>query len=566
MGIIMKERDKYMRKKFLALAVCCAVAFTGCSQQAGKKDDGKTDSKTENKVSDIVTVFDETAEGLEEGEAALVKSEANNPIAGGTIKTNDLVYTCDPSVLVDGDTVYLYAGHDEATDDEVEKKAYSIPEYLCYSTKDLKEWKEEGTVMLADIGEIGWASDSTSGWAAQVAKHYDKKAKKDKYYLYFCTWQYGTGKQSIGVAVAQKPTGPFKDIGKPLINGEITEPQNSNWDDIDPTVWIEEDENGEEHRYLGWGNSRFYSCELNEDMISVKDLNGDGKITYGSSAAKGDIIPRAVSNFTEAPWFYRRQDENGKYYGDYYLFHASGWYENMAYSTTNDIMNGKYKFGGTLMPPTATSNTNHMAVFDFQGKTYFIYHNGSLPGGNGYRRSACITELHFNDDGTIKEIPETATGLNGVVSSIYDASGAPLEHETFINSSSESEYPYTDIKVGTGLNAGKSDAKWVITDGKADASKASYVSIQSENKPGLYFTVNDNDTITLAQDTDATEETAKKQTFRTVKGLNDEKNVSFESVSSPGKYLAIKDGKLCVSDGADKKAATFAVQPMEESK
>ena len=56
--------------------------------------------------------------------------------------------------------------------------------------------------------------------------------------------------------------------------------------DIDPTVWIEEDENGEEHRYLMWGNTYNYICELNEDMISVKDLNGDGEITFGDD---GDV-------------------------------------------------------------------------------------------------------------------------------------------------------------------------------------------------------------------------------------------------------------------------------------
>ena len=96
--------------------------------------------------------------------------------------------------------------------------------------------------------------------------------------------------------------------------------------------------------YLAWGNGRFYLCELNEDMISVKDLNGDGKITCGYSAEKADILAQGdgINSFTEAPWLYRRTDENGKYYGPYYLFYANGWREKMAYATTENLLEGKW--------------------------------------------------------------------------------------------------------------------------------------------------------------------------------------------------------------------------------
>lgn len=77
-------------------------------------------------------------------------------------------------------------------------------------------------------------------------------------------------------------------------------------------------------------------------MISVKDLNGDGKITSGTSKESADIIDKTagLSTFTEAPWLYRRQDENGKYYGKYYLFYAYGWREQMAYATIDSLLDG----------------------------------------------------------------------------------------------------------------------------------------------------------------------------------------------------------------------------------
>ena len=484
-------------------------------------------------------------------EIALEKSAQTNPMVGQS-DTGAVTYGGDPSVLVDGDTVYLYTGHDASSDEEVDKLIYNIPEYLCYSSTDLINWKPEGTVMTMDTVE--WAKDDVSAWASQATKY------KDKYYLYYCSWD-KSGKQSIGVAVADSPTGPFTDIGEPLVRGSVTKPQLSTFNDIDPTVWIETDESGEEHRYLAWGNGMFFMCELNEDMISVKDMNGDGEITSGMSFETDDIMyqQKGLENFTEAPWLYRRSDEAGNYYGDYYMFYAYTWREHMAYATTSDLHSGEWKFGNIIMYPTATSNTNHMAVFDFKGKTYFVYHNGSLPGGNGYRRSACITELKFNDDGSIDCFEETTIGLGGTSVTLTLADGTALEHEGFKNSPADTDYPMRKVALGSGIGDLPTDAQWVFVNGKADPANASYVSIQSENKSGLYMTAKKDGSVVLSQDIDGSESFALAQTFRSMSGLADASGVSFESVKFPGKYLTLKDGVLSLTDGSEKDAATFFV-------
>ena len=522
-----------IRKKLLAAALAVTMVLTGLPGQ--------------------------TVKSRAATEITLAKSQYTNPI--GCVDNNgNRIYGGDPSVLVDGDTVYLYVGHDNSTDSEVNRAIYNMDSWICYSTKDMKNWKYEGPIMKADKGSVTWASTDTSAWAAQVAKRKNSNTGKDRYYLYYCTWDATSqGKQSIGVAVADKPTGPFKDIGKQLVKGTLTTPQSSNWDDIDPTVWVDTDSKGVEHRYLAWGNSRLYICELNEDMISVKDINGDGKITCGESSKKADILYRSgsLTMYTEAPWIYRRQDAKGNYYGNYYLFYASQWREKMAYVTTSDLMNGKWSDRQVIMSPTATSNTNHMAVFDFKGKTYFVYHNGSLPKGNGYRRSPCIRELTFKEDGSVVPMEETAAGLNGTTTEFYTSSGALLGHKYFQNSSLDGKYPYKDIKIGAGYGKSALDRKWVVTEGKADKTKASYVSIQSENKPGLYITANSQSGVTLAQDTKGTADVAKRQTFKTVEGLGDKKGVSLESVRYPGYYLTIVNGALSLTKGGDTEAATF---------
>jgi len=487
---------------------------------------------------------DKTA--AEVGEHAYIEltKSIGNPVAGFNAE-DVLTYGGDPSAMVDGDTLYLYVGHDTSKND-----SYVMPDYLCYTTKDMVNWSYGGVVMK--MTDVSWA-DKNSAWAGQVAKHYDEAAGKDRYYLYFCSWaSTDGGKQSIGVAVADSPFGPFVDIGAPLINGSFTTDETSAWNDIDPTVWIDEDERGEEHRYLMWGNSKLYVCELNEDMVSVKDYDGDGEITFGSDV-RSKTVP---DSFTEAPWIYRRQDENGRYYGDYYLFYAYSWREHMAYATTSDLMEGKLYFQDIIMKPTATSNTNHMAVVDFLGKTWFIYHNGSLPGGSGYRRVACAVPLEFYSDGAVAYVDESAAGAFGTVSVITSLNGDVLEHERFNNSPGDDAYPYKDKKLGSGLDKTvEADGQWVIKQGKVPGDLYA-VSIESENKPGLYITVRDG-SVVLSQDYDG--KMAEAQTFRTIVGLAGN-GVSFEPLDSPGMYLTLSDGTLTLTDGADVQAASFTVE------
>lgn len=490
-------------------------------------------------------------------------SISSNPI-GTADENGDPLYGGDPSILVDGDTVYLYVGHDVSL-----AESYNIPEYCCYSTKDLKNWTYHGVVL--NMKDVSWGR-ADSAWAGQVMK------RNNKYYMYYCSWadKGDSGKQSIGVAVADKATGPFIDLGQPLVKGSTTTNQTSDWNDIDPTAWIETDANGVEHRYLAWGNGKYFVCELNEDMISVKDINGDGKITFGTQASgatskTADIVELNVNGltYTEAPWLYRRKDENGNPYGKYYLFYAYGWREQMAYATTDDLMNGTLQFGSILMPPSATSNTNHMAVFDFKGKTYFVYHNGTLPAGSGFRRTPCIAEVHFNDDGSVQAIPESAAGIFGTTNKIYTAYGDAITHENFENSSADAEYPYTNVAVGTLTSDDTLDSDWYLTKNFYYHDDENYVSIQSENKPGLYLTANENDTVTLSQNAKIAtiKEVAKQQTFKKVAGLFDENGISFESVAKPGYYLTVMAGKLYLTNGTSHKAnCTFYLDSAPEDK
>ena len=76
-----------------------------------------------------------------------------------------------------------------------------------------------------------------------------------------------------------------------------------------------------------------------------------------------------------------------------------------------------------------------------RGQTYFVYHDGSLPHGSGFRRVACCEKFSINEDGSIDYIRKTATGLTGTLSRITDMNGDYVAAKSFENTLNDSDYP-----------------------------------------------------------------------------------------------------------------------------
>ena len=315
---------------------------------------------------------------------------AQNPI----IQTQ---LTSDPAPLVDGDTLYVYTGHDEDGAD-----FFWMNEWRVYSTTDMVNWTDHGSPL--DLSSFSWADDRA--WAAQTIK------RNGKYYWYICAHSKLSGGIAIGVAVSDSPTGPFKDaLGKPLFD-------NGSWDNIDPTVWIDDDGQA----YLYWGNPHLYYAKLNDDMISLKggvdpkeaidDKRQVGRIHmtvdgFGAPDVENrDSTVKYKDNYTEGPWFMKR----GKNY--YMLYAAGGVPEHIAYSMSKKPL-GPWKYKGEIMPLEKTGSfTNHCGVVDFKGKSYFFYHTGKL--GGGFGRSVAVEEFKYNADGTFPIIHHTQEGVSPI--------------------------------------------------------------------------------------------------------------------------------------------------------
>lgn len=282
-------------------------------------------------------------------------------------------FTADPAAFVHNGTLYLYAGHDECPPPH---NHYEMYEWCIFSTKDLVNWTEHAYTLKAL--DFKWAKGDA--WASQVIE------RDGKFYWYVTVEHATIHGKSVGVAVSDSPTGPFKDaLGEALITNDMTtEYTNISWDDIDPSIFIDDDGQA----YLYWGNVQCYYVKLKENMIEMD----------------GPIVAVDLYEFTEAPWLHKRGDW-------YYLSYASEFPEKTRYAMSKSP-EGPWEHKGILNEIAGNSNTNHQAIVEFNNQWYFIYHNGGInTAGGSYRRSVCIDKLHYNDDGTIKRIQMTTEGV-----------------------------------------------------------------------------------------------------------------------------------------------------------
>jgi beta-xylosidase len=307
--------------------------------------------------------------------SAFAQQDSKVVVAGNPIIKDK--YTADPAAFVYGDSVYLYTGHDEPPP---HREGYEMHEWLCYSSADMVNWIAHPVPLT--VKDFAWAK--ADAWASQVIE------RNGKFYWYVAVEHGSIRGKAIGVGVSDKPAGPFKDAcGSAIITNDMTTEAKISWDDIDPSVII--DDNGQ--AYLFWGNSKCYYAKLKENMIEL-----DGPINT--------IDSKELPSFTEAPWIHKRK-------GWYYLSYAYQFPEKIAYAMSRSVT-GPWEFKGILNEVAGNSNTNHQSIIDFKGKSYFIYHNGSIPTeGGSFRRSVCIDYLYYNKDGTIKRIVMTTEGIKG---------------------------------------------------------------------------------------------------------------------------------------------------------
>ena len=333
-------------------------------------------------------------------------------VAGFVFAANPLFtdkWTADPAPLVDCDTLYLFTGHDDARDGEM----FHMEDWLCFSTKDLKTWTDHGAFLRTDytregnkenasVPKIEWTKDA-SAWAAQCVK----SPHDGKYYFYFCAISKTDG-MSVGVAVADRPTGPYHDaLGKPLVR-DCDTPSPYWGNDIDPSVFIDADGTP----WMVWGNPVCYLAKLKENMT---ELDGDIR-----------VIP--LPNYTEGPWL----DKRGS---TYYLIYPSrahqGFGEHLDYATASSV-EGPWIYRGRLTGGAWGSYTIHPGLCSFKGRDILFYHDGHLTingvGGATGRRGVCAEFVDISPNGPIAPFEQTREGLDKTGLTGFDGRDNPVNH------------------------------------------------------------------------------------------------------------------------------------------
>ncbi|WP_031555612.1 glycoside hydrolase family 43 protein [Parvularcula oceani] len=305
--------------------------------------------------------------------------EAPSPPGGNPIITDR--FTADPAPLVHDGRVYLYVGHDEAGPDQM----FNITEWLVYSSDDMRNWEEHGPVMKPT--DFHWAI--RDAWASEVEE------KDGKFYLYTTVEHDETDPgKAIGVAVSDSPTGPFVDArGSALVSNSMTKQAAHSWDDIDPTVFQDDDGTA----WLYWGNQILYYAKLEDNMIEL-----DGPIT-----AIG------IAPYEEGPWIHKHEDT---YYLTYAAIDRSVSEDEQIHYATAPSVTGPWTPQGMLTGSGENSFTIHPGTVEFEGQWYLFYHDAGLTvdgveGGLG-RRAVRAEYLYHEPDGSLRPVEQTDEGLS----------------------------------------------------------------------------------------------------------------------------------------------------------
>lgn len=307
-------------------------------------------------------------------------------------------YMADPAVHVFNGKLYIYPSHDRESGipENDNGDHFDMKDYHVFSMETIDGPVTDHGVVL-DVKDIPWAGRQL--WDC------DCTYKDGKYYMYF-PLKDQTDIFRIGVAVANKPEGPF--IPQP-------DPMKGSYS-IDPAIL--DDGDGNYYMYFGglWGgqlqrykNNKALECaefpadnepaipsriakladnmlEFAEEPRPVVILDKDGKpLTAGDNNRR----------FFEASWVH-------KYNGKYYFSYSTGDTHQLCYAI-GDNPYGPFTYQGVILTPVVGWTTHH-AICEFQGKWYLFHHDSVPSGGRTWLRSLKVCELEYNADGTIKTI------------------------------------------------------------------------------------------------------------------------------------------------------------------
>lgn len=295
-------------------------------------------------------------------------SQAANPVFKG--------WYADPEGIIYDDTYWIYP----TWSDLYEKQTF----FDCFSSKDLVNWECHKNIL--DTTEVKWAKRAM--WAPSVIRN------NGKYYFFFGANDVHEGEiGGIGVAVADKPEGPYKDlIGKPLINDIVNGAQ-----PIDQFVFRDDD--GTFYMYYGgWGHCNI--VKLSDDFTHL--------VPFEDGTMYKEITPK---NYVEGPFMFKK---DGKYY---FMWSEGGWTGPnycVAYAISDNPFGPFVREGKILQQDDKIARgAGHHSVLQIPGteEYYIVYHRRPINTNARDSRETCIDKMEFDSEGHIKPVVMTVEGV-----------------------------------------------------------------------------------------------------------------------------------------------------------
>ncbi|MGC4037009.1 MAG: glycoside hydrolase family 43 protein [Chitinophagaceae bacterium] len=307
------------------------------------------------------------------------------------------IYTADPSAHVFNGKIYIYPSHDTATgipEDDLGSH-FNMMDYHILSMDSVGGAVTDNGIAL-HLKDIPWAGRQL--WAPDAAY------ANGIYYLYFPA----KDKQDvfrIGVATGKNPQGPFVAEAQP-IKGSYS---------IDPCVF--KDDDGSFYMYFGgiwggqlqrWNNNKYDSSAKNRKLEDIAILPRVAKLNKDMKSFTGEVKEVSIVGKDGKPFYEKDNDKRffeaswmHKYKGKYYFSYSTGDTHFICYAT-GDSPYGPFTYQGVILKPVE-GWTNHHSIVEIGGKWYLFYHDVQLS-GKTHLRNVKVTELKYNDDGSIQTI------------------------------------------------------------------------------------------------------------------------------------------------------------------
>lgn len=283
----------------------------------------------------------------------------------------------DPEGIIYDDTYWIYPTWSKPFHEQVF--------FDCFSSKDLVTWEKHPRII--DTTEVKWATNAM--WAPSVI------SKDGKYYFFFGANNIQKNGQpgGIGVAVADKPEGPYKDLlGKALIDTIVNHAQ-----PIDQFVFRDNDSTYYMY-YGGWGHCNM--VRLSNDFKSI--------IPFEDGTLYKEVTPK---NYVEGPFMFKK---DGKYY---FMWSEGGWTGpdySVAYAIADSPF-GPFNREAKILQQDSTvarGAGHHSVIIKPETDEYYIvYHRRPLGETNGNYRVTCIDKMTFDKNGHINPVRMTFQGV-----------------------------------------------------------------------------------------------------------------------------------------------------------